>query len=282
VPVALDFARVLRAIESDPDAADAPTIAEQAAEAAGRSATVTQLAGRDARTRLDVLMTLREVGVPVGINPRGEAHSIYQAMEEILAELPEAPTAPREPGDVLALVGELVPALRAAQSIAHRLRISESDIVVAGLTGHPAAELFSEGTEPELRTVSSVREVVGIRTELRLQQTPSVVVIATDAAESDPDDPWAAEILHALQPKAAWLMVDATRKPEDNQAEVERLGWIDAVAVYSTQLSASPATVWDLGLPVALLDGRPASTFTWAGLLFGALTPRARRHQATA
>jgi hypothetical protein len=68
-------------------------------------ATVTQMANSPARARLDILMQLREVGVPVGINPRSETHNIYQAMEDVLSELPPAPALPGGAGDVIALVG---------------------------------------------------------------------------------------------------------------------------------------------------------------------------------
>ncbi|MCW2492620.1 MAG: pclO, partial [Frankiales bacterium] len=108
-----------------------------------------------------------------------------------------------------------------------------------------------------------------------------VVVIATDSIEGDPEDRWASEVVRALRPDAAWLIVDATRKIDDERARLDRIGGIDALAVYSARLSSSPATAWDLGLPIALLDGRPATTFAWSSLLFSAL-PTHTRHEATA
>jgi hypothetical protein len=253
----------------------------QLAGAAAAGGTLPQLAGRAARAKLDLLIQLREVGVPVSINPRGEAHTVYQAMEEILAELPATPSLPRSPGDLLAVVGPLTTALRTANTVADQLRIPHAEIWIAGLTGHPAAALFD--LRPEvgaLRSIDNARDAFRLRGELRSADGPSIIVVATDSFEADPNDRWPAEILQAVHPTAAWLIVDATGKSEDDNARLAKLGRIDAIAVHSAQLSSSPATVWDLGLPVAMLDGRPASTFAWAGLLFAALKPTAR-HQAT-
>jgi hypothetical protein len=284
-----DFARMLHELaeEPEPEALAEVHVPEPDRRTTGQSesagATVTQINGRSARDRLDLLMQLREVGVPVAINPKGEAHSIYEAMEEILAELPPAPSAPRNPGEVLALVGDLTSAVRTAYSVAAQLRIPQTEVWIAGLSAHPAADLL--GSADPARTVTGVRHAARLRAELRTHDLPSIVVIATDSIEAEPADPWAAEVLQALQPTASWLIVDATVKPEDNRARLARIAPVDALAVHSAQLSTSPATVWDLGLPVALLDGRPASTFAWAGLLFGALRPASRQsshHHASA
>ena len=54
-------------------------------------------------------MQLRQVGVPVSVNPRSETHNLYQALEDILAELPAPVEPPRQAGAVLAIVGESTP-----------------------------------------------------------------------------------------------------------------------------------------------------------------------------
>jgi hypothetical protein len=244
-------------------------------------ATVTQMASSPARARLDILMQLREVGVPVGINPRSETHNIYQAMEDVLSELPPAPALPGGAGDVIALVGELTPALRTATAVAQQLRVPVSAIWIAGLEGHPAQTLLGDGRH---RLITGAPHALELQTELRSADVPAIVVVVTDSVEAAPEDLWAAQLLAGLAPTVTWLMVDATGKPEDERAKLDRVGGpgvVGALAVHSARISASPATTWDLGLPIALLDGRPASTFTWASLLFGALHTGAR-HLATA
>jgi hypothetical protein len=278
------------AAPSAPSATTSATSAAAASEIAASQppdsiASVTQMSNSPARARLDVLMQLREVGVPVAVNPRSETNSIYQAMDEVLAELPPAPALPRGAGDVIALIGELTPALRTAAVLAEQLRAPSSRIWLAGLEGHPASVLLGCGVSLDpARLITGARHAAALHTELTSGDLPSIVVIATDSADGDPQDPWAASVLIALAPTVAWMMVDATGKPEDERAKLDRLGGpsvIGALAVHSARISASPATTWDLGLPVALLDGRPANTFTWSSLLFGALHTGAR-HQATA
>lgn len=242
-------------------------------------ATVTPISGSTARGRLDVLMQLRSLGVPVAVNPRNEAHDIYQALEEVLAEVGEAPPVPRAAGEIIALVGPLTPALRAAHDLAAQLRIPRTGIRFAGLAGHPVESLMA-GSDA-VPVITGAQEARLLRSDLRTSGLVSIVVIATDSTEGDPTDYWASDILSALQPTAAWAVVDATAKLDDERERLERLGGIDALVVHSASLSSSPATVWDLGLPIAQVDGRPATAFTWSSLLFGVLTV-APRHRASA
>lgn len=219
-------------------------------------------------------MQLRQVGVPVSVNPRADTHSLYEALENILEELPAPAVLPRGAGEVLAVVGESGPALEAAHTCAAMLRIPRNSIGVAGLPERADAE-------SDYPWISGQQEALRLRTELSRTDLPSIVVIATDATEAGSDDPWAAEMLAALRPTAVWAVVDARWKTEDSRAQLDRLGQVDALVVHSAQLSASPASVWDLDLPLGLLDGRAASTFAWTGLLFRLLRGGAR-HRASA
>lgn len=234
----------------------------------------------DARARLDLLMQLRQIGVPVSVNPRGEAHTLYEALEEILTELPAPAEPPRAAGSVLALVGDAIPTLTAARTVAATLRIPESTVAVAGLS-----ELVTGAVESAAgvgyRVPGGASETGRLRTELMLSESPSIVVLATDGADANPHDPWVVDTLAALRPSTVWAVLDARWKIEDCRALLGRLGRVDGIVVHSAQLSGSPASVWDLDVPVALLDGRPATTFAWAGLLLSRLGADAR-HRATA
>ncbi|MDQ1743541.1 MAG: hypothetical protein QOE23_1880 [Pseudonocardiales bacterium] len=253
----------------DRQAGDRPAAAEPVARS-----NVTAFGKPDARARLEMLMQLRQVGVPVSVNPRADTHSLYEALENILEELPAPAAPPRGAGEVLAVVGESSAALQAAHTCAAMLRIPRDSIGVAGLPEQAGAELDNP-------RISGQAEALRLRTELSRAELPSIVVIATDSTEAGPDDPWAAEMLAALRPTAVWAVVDARWKTEDSRAELDRLGRVDALVVHSAQLSASPASVWDLDLPLGLLDGRAASTFAWTGLLFRLLRGGAR-HRASA
>ena len=94
-------------------------------------------------------------------------------------------------------------------------------------------------------------------------------VIATDNPEADHG-----EIVRALAPDAFWAHVDATRKPADTAMALARLGTPTALVITGAQRTASPATVWELGVPAALLDHRPATPSAWAVLLLDKLAER--------
>jgi len=253
----------------EPEAADEP-----AAEPMPELAAVTPLAGRgrESRGRLELLMQLRQIGVPVSMNPAAGVSGAYEALEDVLAQLPAPAELPSAAGQVLVIVGDGAPALRAARTVSKMLRLKVSSIVAAGMEGRVAG-----GT----RRISSPDEAAQVRTELAAASTPSVVVIATDGAGLGPDDPWPAAMLAALRPATVWAVVDARWKTEDSQAYLAALPRAEALVVHSAEHSVSPATVWELELPVALLDDRRPSPFIWLGMLT-ALIGGAARHRATA
>jgi hypothetical protein len=61
--------------------------------------------------------------------------------------------------------------------------------------------------------------------------------------------------------------VAASSKPEDVQAWSDSLGGLDAVVVDGLDATATPASILGTGIPVARLDGRPASPALWTALL---------------
>jgi hypothetical protein len=91
-------------------------------------------------------------------------------------------------------------------------------------------------------------------------------MVALDAA-LDGDLTWARHVLAALRPTAVWGLVDAWAKPDDIRSWAVRLGGIDALAVENVGATSSPATSLLAGIPVALLDGAPASAARWAALV---------------
>ncbi len=71
-----------------------------------------------------------------------------------------------------------------------------------------------------------------------------------------------------------WAVVDAGRRNRDTGAQLARLGRalpVGAIAVTGTQDTSEPAAVLELGLPVAVLEGRPATAGAWTGVLTDAM-----------
>lgn len=285
-PAQPDFASVLARHIAEPELVDQP--ASENERPAGKNerpagenrqpakpiAEVTPLGprGRDARNRLELLMQLRQVGVPISLNPVGSVQSPYEALEDILAQLPPAARLPYRAGQLIVLVGDGAAALRAARTVSRMQRLPLRSIITAGL---------ETGVGGTLRRISSPDEAMRLREELADSVKPSVLVVATDGAGLGPDDSWPAEMITALRPDTVWAVIDARWKVEDSQVQLARLPQADALVVHSAELSGSPASVWEMGLPIGLLDDRRPYSFVWLGMLMRLLGDSSQ-HRATA
>lgn len=278
-----DFASVLRRYIAEPEAVDQPVPppaaqeSQRAAEEAKPAESIAEVTplgprGRNARNRLELLMQLRQVGVPISVNPTGTVLSPYEALEDILGQLPPPARLPHRAGQLIVLAGDGAAALRAARTVSRMQRLPLRSIITAGL---------DTGVGGSSRRISSPDEAMRLREELADAVTPTVLVVATDGAGLGPDDSWPAEMITALRPDTVWAVIDARWKVEDSQVQLARLPQADALVVHSAELSASPASVWELGLPIGLLDDRRPYSFVWLGMLLR-LLGGSSRHQATA
>jgi hypothetical protein len=196
---------------------------------------------------------LTEIGVPVDLVPAGAAHR-YAAVEALVAKLPQAPALPAAPGRIIAIVGPAHAIVRSAGSIAAQLRLGADEVWTAGCAGqHEVADPW------QASIVAAAHRLTGTR--------PAVIAIANDTHDSG----WANDVVAALTPDAVLLHVDATRKPADTRAMSAGFETVDALVVDNAALTASPASVWQLGVPVALLDGAVPTRSSWAVLLLDKL-----------
>lgn len=223
-----------------------------------------QPASAESRDRLALRRRLAEVGVPIDWVPE-DGVDTYRVVEQLVNRLPAAPEPPTGAGDVVVIAGPAVPALRAAETLRARMRLRPENVWAAGC---PA------GSVPADRTVDDVWQAATVAAEVRLGgRGPTIVVVATDDDDTDElgHERWAADVVRALAPEALWAVVDATRKPSDTRARLRALGSPTALVVTAAARTASPASVWELDVPTALIDGRPATRGGWAVLLIDKL-----------
>lgn len=196
---------------------------------------------------------LAEVGVPLASIPSDPQHP-YAVVEDLVAKLPVTPALPTAAGAVIVLAGPVAHIAHAAEYLAHKLRLRPENVW---------------STDPAVagRPIADVWQACEMAAAARLgNEGPALFIVPTDNTDADHG-----EIVRALQPDAFWAHVDATRKPADTQAALARLGAPTALVVTGAQHTSSPATVWDLGVPAALLDHRPATSSAWAVLLLDKL-----------
>src|SRR5204863_6353336 len=163
---------------------------------------------------------------------------LYGALVARLEQLPIVPALPHARGTVLVVVGPRADAVQVARNLALDVRTHPRDVVVIG----PKSNVEAVETE---------------RLSWRRRLDPTVVVV--DAPVSMAERHWARDIIAALEPHCVWGVVDGGRKLEDLAAWYDIVGGVDALAVTGVQDTLTPASVLHLGLPVAMLDGEPAS-----------------------
>lgn len=209
--------------------------------------------------RLTLRRQLADIGVPIGWIPDAAVHR-YAAVEQLVARLPEAAPLPSGCGEIAVLTGPAAAVLPAVQLVAARMRIGAERIWAAGCPDADPA-----------RSIDDPWQAAGVAADLRLSASgPSLFVVATDA-QSETELHRAGELIRALRPEALWAHVDATRKAADSNRILADLGTPSALVVTGAHRTASPASVWDTGVPVALLDNRPATRSEWAVLLLDKL-----------
>jgi hypothetical protein len=251
-PVALRTAPVTGVVE--------PALPDDEPETAVIPAMPAALPARPA----NVVNRLHALGVPgllLGRTFAAEAAAAgtYAALTRILSVgLIPAPEVPSAPGDVLVVVGPGVETLRAARSLAASLGL-DPDRVQWAARGELAA-LAQPATR--MTTVDAAAE-----RRREVADEGELTIVAVDAPLRT-DGYWVARMLEIWSPAAVWAVVDATRNPEDVEPWLRALPRVDALMVQDSDLSSAPAAVLErIDLPVALLDGVPATPHRWASVL---------------
>jgi hypothetical protein len=201
---------------------------------------------------------LLDLGIPVGWLP----DSVDDAVVSIRAAVAHVPAArpPQSPDFVLIVAGPGPLALETARQVHQRLGVRRP-IRTVNIAGADAEEL-RDG-----------RQASWLAADVRLGEGgPAVVAVGLDEPSgSGWDDDGPRRIVDRLQPDAVWGVADARWRASDVRVLVGQLHRTDALAIVHADRTGSPAALWELNLPVALLDGRPATPAAWTALLLDRL-----------
>lgn len=204
------------------------------------------------------LRDLRDLGLPRTILPAREQGDLLSVLVSGLRSLPQAPRLPIGAGSIVAVVGEGESAWDAALQVARSMGLDEKSLAYVTAGGAPAK------IAPARRITDL--EQLQVRLE-RWRKRATATIVVVDAPMSVKAAAWNRKAIGALEASAVWLVVPATRKTEDVAHWAERLGRVDGLVVTDVDASSDPASVLQLNIPVAWLDGRPATPGAWAGLL---------------
>lgn len=186
-----------------------------------------------------------------GLRQGGDLRSLLLHM---FADLPPAPPVPRRAGSLLVVVGEGASARRLAAALADEIGGDSTAVPFASCQA--GAHVFATGK----LLVRSAEDAAELAPVWRREHAAVVVV---DSAVTSVERSWANHMIAALRPTAVWGVVDATCKTEDVAEWARSLGGIDALALSNFNLTASPAAALGAGIPVARIDGQPATASRW-------------------
>ena len=200
---------------------------------------------------------LVDLGVPLRyLAPTESATTHREALVELAGRFPTPAALSTGPDDVIVLIGDRKGLNHAATHLRESCWLSADDVFFATRRDVDVAAH---------RRIDSIESAIARRRSWRGRGRPTIVVV--DEAPSRARATWGRELLEVLRPTTTWVTVEARRKSTDVADWVRRLGGAEALVVYGTDDTASPADVLGANLPVAMIDGETATPARWADLL---------------
>lgn len=201
---------------------------------------------------------LLELGVPVRLLEGFANLTDPVPLSMLVRRFTRPPAVRLEPAATVVVVGAGEDALRTASQMAGRAGLDGRDVLLAGEIDSVA------GHGRRLLTVAAAAR----HRSRRRTDVPTVVALGVGAGAAAQTD--AANLLAALEPDQAWVVVDARLRVGEMRRLVRAVGAqrpVDALAVVGTQDAQAPGVVLDVGIPVGWVDGLPATALVWAALL---------------
>ncbi|MGK5679444.1 hypothetical protein [Actinoplanes sp. URMC 104] len=205
-----------------------------------------------------VVRNLMSVGMPESMARQITGSDTYAGVLSVLAARPAAPAIPDGPGEILVLAGDINLGVTIGRQLLEQIGVPENHLLLAAQstagTGLHSSRLITTPDAAEARAE-----------KLHSAEEPWVVVLEAPVGGTDPL--WVNEMCDAIGATALWGVVDATRKTADTARHLRTLGDVESLVVHSVELTADPASVLGLDLPIYSLDGKPATPHAWAAML---------------
>jgi hypothetical protein len=201
---------------------------------------------------------LMTVGMPPMMAAQVVGGDTYPGVLSLLAARPAAPGVPNAPGEVLVLCGELDQAVPIGKQLCEQSGIDQAHLLLGAAT--------ASGTGLHSSRVLGEPAAAAAKAE-RLHNADHAWIVLVEAKVGHTDPIWINDMCEAVGATAVWAVVDATRKTADTARHLRTLGEVEALVVHSVEITADPATVLGLDLPIVSLDGKPATPHAWAAML---------------
>lgn len=226
-----DFNKVLAEAEA--------ALIDAAASGQGISASSQQLVDASAEKIEGLSASLAQLGLPSEYLPEGES---LDYLVRSLSTLPAAAPITKVDGSLLIVVGPKRDALATAHDVVARLGLEDAALIVGERT-------------------SSVSQRVTRRRSAR-----KMTVLVVEASLKSRELGHVATWIEKLKPEYVLAALPATAKRTDFENWHSQIGWVEAMAL--SHLAGSSSACELMGaLPIAFLDGAPATTLRWVAVL---------------
>lgn len=192
---------------------------------------------------IDFFDKLRTLGVGHQHLSWASPHSLDAALEAFQL-LPKVPKIPSSPGSVVVIAGSKEDVRLGGETAAKNLGVSPSEVI-------------------QMESLDSMVQKVS-----RRRRSKKISIVLCEAPVSQDNFELARELFHKVRPDYVLGSVPASAKCSDVLQWSSRLGNLDAIALHSLDATATPGEM--LGeLPIAFLEGRPATSLLWLVMLLG-------------
>jgi hypothetical protein len=205
-----------------------------------------------------VIHNLMSVGMPEAMARKITGGDTYAGVLSVLAARPSAPGIPDGPGEILVLAGDVNLGVPIARHLLEQIGAGENHLLLAAPS--------TAGTGLHSSRLISTPEAAEARVE-KLHSADHPWIVVMDAPVGGTEPLWVNDMCDAIGATAVWSIVDATRKTADTARHLRTLGEVEALVVHGVELTADPASVLGLDLPIYSLDGKPATPHAWAAML---------------
>jgi hypothetical protein len=195
--------------------------------------------------------------IPAPATRRLRDLALPSLLEHLDAMIP-AVLLPRGSSPTIAVVGDHHSVRGVAGSLAVRLGLDESDVIVAS----PEPQ---EGMPSWLR-LHTPADVAARSPRWRRSNSPRV--IAVELSPGREGHAWAASMLEAIGADQVRLVAKAWQLTDQLTAKAAVLGGIDGLDLVEMDAAAEPELFLEIEMDVLGIDGRPATAELWAALLY--------------
>lgn len=210
-----------------------------------------------------VRTSLMRLGLPTDLLPdpsllATSGNDVAAALLKSLSHLPPPPQLPKLASTIFCVVGGYDQVLRLTGRFAQEMGTDPDEIALIV----PSTLRRRSGRKQVLTNASAVSEMAP---GWRRRSRPTLVALASSLAS--PSRGWLASVLEALRPDVLWACVQASTKTADVALWARSIGGVDALVVEGQQDTSTPAEILGSGIPVARLDGLPATEVLWTAIL---------------